>query len=157
MATLPRDLQQLTARQIQALEDGSIIRVPAAIDVQSTPRTPFGNFRVERADEDASDPVRHLLMRFDPNHAVSLLAYATKMLRFWDGEAAVHEHISVRLPDGMFEIPAPPPPNDVVRLIYLRLGDEIMLLGGYVRTDSPAEIKAAIDAATLHRLNYLGR
>ena len=79
------------------------------------------------------------------------------MLRFWDGDAAVHEDISVRLADGMFELPAPPPPNDVIRLIYIRQGDEIMLLGGYVVSDPPAEILAAMNDVVLQRLNHLGR
>jgi hypothetical protein len=156
--TMPRDERQLTRRQIRALEDGSIIRVPAAIDVHPTHRDPFGDFRVQRVDEGNSDPVRHLLTRFDASSAVSLFTYATKMLRFWDGEGAVHEGVSFRLEDGMFEIPAPPFPDDVIRLIYVRSDDdELVLLGGYITSDRQTDILAATDAAVVQRIKLLGR
>jgi hypothetical protein len=151
-ATLPADVRLLTRRQIQALADGSIIRVPAALDVRLTPRAPFGDFRVERVDEGNLDPVRQLLLRFNPSDAIALFAYATKMLRFWDGEAAVHEGVSSVLANGLFEIPAPPIPDEEVQFIYTRIGARVLvLLGGYVVAESPKGISIARDAAVYQR------
>lgn len=130
--------------------------MPASIDIKGSRQIPLGNYRVERADEDGEDPVGQLLARFPADTALSILTYVTKLLRLWDGEGAVHEDLAEAQPDGTFLIRVPPPPNDAVHLIYVRDGqDQMVLLGGYLVGDGPSEILAALEQASSRRPGLL--
>lgn len=146
-----KDPGRLTARQLEALRVGSIIRVPAAIDVKGAKLPRTGNFRIERVDENGEDPLAAVLDRFQPSEALALLSYVEKMLRIWDGEAAVSEGLAKVISHELlrgFLIPAPPLPDDVLHLVYVRTsGGEIVLLGGYGTEDSPSSIELAVAEA----------
>jgi hypothetical protein len=129
-----------------------VLAPPCSVDLKgSRAGVPIGGYPVDLADEDASNPVRSLLLQFEAEAADKLWACASYLLRIWDGEAAARATLATVHGAGVFILRIPPAPDHILELVYVRDGPRVVVLGGYLSQAPPGEIEAAIAEAISRR------